>query len=389
MVAPYGYSAYTWYNSTMTQVLATSQTLTLNPPPAVGTTVAVQVVPYHGYGCLDTFYAKLIDTLTVTSNAGTNGFSCNRAPVSIGAIPKPGLVYRWTPAAGLNNPNIANPLASPVIATTYILTTSNTGGGCVDTDTVVVEATVIDSSLRLTGSAAYCMDSDDSAVLSVQLTDSVQWFKDNIPLRRANQTTYRVTQTGVYHALLFNGGCSISTVRQKITIEKPVPGIHYPIQYAVIDLPLPLKARQFGETVLWSPGLNLDNRSIYTPMFRGTSEQLYVITITTASKCTTVDTQTVRTVKHVDVIVPNAFTPNHDGRNDFLRPILLGIKEIRYFRVYNRWGQLLFETKNERPGWDGTLKGIRLASQAVVWTMEGIGVDGKIYIRKGTSILGR
>ena len=390
VVAPYGYSAYTWYNKTFTQVLGKSQTISFNPPPAVGTDLAVEVVPYHGYGCLDTFYAKLIDTLTIVSNAGSNSFSCNRAPVHIGANPKPGLVYRWTPAAGLSNPNIANPFAAPTRTTTYILTTSNSGGGCVDTDTVVVQASIIDSTMHLLGKAAYCIDNPDSAVLVVNPTDSVQWFRDGIPIRFSNQARYRVPQSGVYHAVLYNNqGCVISTAKQKIVIEKPQPGTSYPMQYAVIDLPFPLKARQIGQTALWSPGLFLDNRAIYNPVFKGSSQQLYTVALTTSSGCVTVDTQLIRTVKFVDIVVPNAFTPNNDGKNDYLRPILMGIQDIRYFRIYNRWGQLLFESKNVRPGWDGTFKGKRLSSQAVVWTVEGVGVDGRIHLRKGTTVLGK
>jgi gliding motility-associated-like protein len=390
VVAPYGYSNYTWYNNNFSQVIGKSQTITFRPPPAVGTTIGVEVLPYHGYGCLDTFYAKLIDTLTVRSNAGPNGFSCNGTSVRIGAIPKPGLVYRWSPTTGLNNPDIANPIASPLATTTYVLTTSNSGGGCVDTDTVVVESSVIDGSLRLIGKAAYCTDSGDSAVLQVPITDSIQWFKEDIPIFRANQARFRVNQSGSYHAMLFNNkGCSIATRRQKIVIDRPQKGIMYPLQYAVIDLPLPLQARQFGETALWTPAINLDNRTSYSPIFKGSSEQLYTVTITSNSGCETIDTQMVKTVKQVDIVVPNAFTPNHDGRNDLLRPILMGIKEIRYFRIYNRWGQMLYESKTDRPGWDGNFRGVQLPTQTVVWTMQAIGVDGKIYNRKGTSILGR
>jgi gliding motility-associated-like protein len=89
----------------------------------------------------------------------------------------------------------------------------------------------------------------------------------------------------------------------------------------------------------------------------------------------------------VEVFVPTAFTPNSDGLNDILRPVLMGIKEIRRFSIFNRWGQLIFETKTDRDGWDGTLQGSPVSSQAVVWMFEGIGVDNKMYMRKGTSIL--
>ncbi len=61
--APYGYQSYTWYNSDFSQLLGQTQTLTLTPPPATGTTVAVVLVPYDGYGCLDTLYADLTNDL--------------------------------------------------------------------------------------------------------------------------------------------------------------------------------------------------------------------------------------------------------------------------------------------------------------------------------------
>ncbi len=120
VTAPFGYQGYTWFNNTFTQTLGNSQSIVFNPPPPVGTTIAVEVVPYAGYGCLDTLYAILIDTLTVISNAGRDTLSCNGNPVPIGANPRPGFIYSWDPPTGLSNPVTANPRAGPLITTTYI-----------------------------------------------------------------------------------------------------------------------------------------------------------------------------------------------------------------------------------------------------------------------------
>jgi gliding motility-associated-like protein len=390
VTAPFGYQGYKWYDNTFSQVLGTQQTISFSPLPVPGTTYAVEVIPYNGYGCLDTLYARLEDNLTVSSNAGKDILSCNRDPVPIGANSKPGLSYSWSPVAGLSNPRIANPLAAPDRTTAYVLTTNHDGGGCKNTDTVVVTASIIDNSLQLIGSAMYCSDSGDSAILKVKPTQSIQWFKDDNIINGANQTDYRISQTGEYSALLFNSdGCSITTEKQTITIDDPRQGINYPVQYAVVDLPLDLEARQFGDSVLWSPGTWLNTPTSYTPIFDGLTEQLYTIEIKTNSGCVTVDTQMVKTVKQVEVYVPTAFTPNSDGLNDFLRPILMGIKEVRRFSIFNRWGQLIFDTKTERPGWNGMLQGSPLSSQAVVWMFEGLGVDNKMYRRKGTSVLVR
>ena len=388
VTAPYGYQQYTWYNSNFTQTLGTSQNIMFNPPPPVGTTIAVEVVPYNGYGCLDTLYAQLIDTLTVLSYAGRDTLSCNRSLVPLGAIPKPGLVYSWSPAAGLTDPNIANPRAGPAVTTTYILTTSSAGGGCPDTDTVVVGASIIDTSIRVAGKLAYCITSGDSTVLYVQPTERIQWLKDGLPISGQNNIRYRANQSGTYQAILFNSdGCAATTEEKMVNIETPQPGIRYPIEYAVSGYPQQLKARTFGVDVEWSPPAFLNSTSTVTPVFNGNADNLYTIAIETAAGCLTVDTQLVKVFKEVKFYVPTGFTPNQDGLNDFLKPIPVGIKEMKYFRVYNRWGQLVFDIKQDPKGWNGTIGGKLQSTQVVVWMAEGIGINDKTYKQKGTCVL--
>jgi gliding motility-associated-like protein len=390
VTAPYGYQSYTWFDNNFNREIGRNQTISFNPVPAPGTTYAVEVVPYFGYGCKDTLYAKMVDNLTVTSNAGSDVLSCNREPVKIGANTKPGLSYSWSPSTGLSNSLISNPVVTPEVTTAYVLTTRSDGGGCLDNDTVVVTASIIENKLAIEGSASYCIDSGDSAILKVQPEHSVQWFLNSNLIPGANQTRYQATQSGSYHAVVMNNdGCKIETEIQPIIIDEPRSGISYPVEYAVLDLPLQLEARNFGVTASWTPSTWLDNPDSYNPIFDGLADQLYTIEIKSAGGCLTVDTQLVKTVKQVEVHVPTAFTPNNDGLNDILRPILFGIKEMRYFKIFNRWGQLIFQTKTERVGWDGTLNGIKVPTQVVVWVMEGIGVDNKTYIRKGTSTLVR
>lgn len=388
VTAPYGYQGYTWYDSSLTNILGTTQILTLSPPPASGTTIAVTLEPYNGYGCPNTLFTQLKDSLVISANAGRDTLSCNKVPVPIGVNPKAGILYNWTPAAGLSKTDIANPFASPDTTTRYIVTSNNSGGGCRSSDTVLVRSSIIDNSLQLIGKAIFCIDNGDSALLKVQPTRSIQWFKNDIAINGARQTTNRITTGGAYYALLVNAlGCSATTEKQTIFIDKAKPGITYPVEYAVINLPIDLKARPIGDTVLWNPGASLNNPASFTPTFTGALEKLYTINITTAAGCLTVDTQLVKTITRVEIYVPTAFTPNNDGKNDYLRPILKGIKSVRYFRVFNRWGQLLFEMKNEQPGWDGNFKGLAQQTQTVVWILGCAGVDGVDYMQKGTSIL--
>ena len=259
-----------------------------------------------------------------------------------------------------------------------------------DKDTVVVRSASLIDSIDLIGKSAYCIDNNDSSILRVSMADSIQWYRDGIAIHNENSFQYRVNQSGSYHAQLFSHlGCKVNTKPEVILIEKPVPGITYPVEYAVVDMPFGLKARQIGNTCSWSPAIFLNDAKIYAPVFNGSSDRLYTIQLTTGSGCVTIDTQMVKTVKSAEIYVPTAFSPNNDGLNDILRPTLMGMKDLHFFRVFNRWGHLLFETSSSRIGWNGRLNGVPQITQTVVWVAQGVGVDGRIHTRKGTSILVR
>lgn len=390
VVAPYGYQNYTWYNNTFTQVLGNQQTLYLSPPPPPGTVLAVELIPYAGYGCLDTLYANMVDTLQLKANAGIDVASCNNFPVNIGEIPKPAVVYSWSPVTWLSNPIISNPRASPAVTTEYELTIRSLGGGCVNKDSVIVKASIVDSSLLLTGKSLFCINTGDSAVLTVQPTNSIQWFRNGGPIPGASQASFKINQSGRYYATLANtDGCSITTRTEEIVIESPRPGITYPLQYAIINIPAELQARTFGISVLWDPSRYLNNPAIANPLFTASAEleQLYEITIKTAAGCTTVDNQLVKVIKEVKVYVPTAFTPDNNGLNDFIKPIMLGIKELKYFRIYNRVGQLVYDYTPNQPGWDGKIGGLLQSTGVYVWMFQGLGWDKKIHTQKGTLAL--
>lgn len=85
--------------------------------------------------------------------------------------------------------------------------------------------------------------------------------------------------------------------------------------------------------------------------------------------------------------MPTAFTPNNDNKNDLLKPILLGNVKAYQFWIYDRWGQLMYYSKDYTQGWNGTFKGSEKDSQALVWMctyqLEGEPVQHK----KGTVVL--
>jgi gliding motility-associated-like protein len=390
VVAPFGFQSYTWFNSTFSQILGNAQVLRLQPPPATGSLLAVEVTPYDGYGCKDTLYARLIDTLTIKANAGKDVVYCGTLPVLIGENSKPGIRYSWSPVTGLSDPTISNPLASPAVTTRYVLTAFSGGGGCRHSDAVTVTASIPDTALQLLGKTDFCSTSPDSAVLLLSSATEVKWYRDGALISGVNQRRFRVTQSGTYYAMVTNQeGCSLATRSVRINIEDPVPGITYPVQYTFMNTPLLLQARTIGAFVFWQPPAFLDDPVSFKPIFQSSNEveQKYSITLTTVGGCKTTDTQLVKVIKEILVFVPNAFTPNKDRVNDYFFPITSGIKELYAFKVVNRWGQEIYSMQENSEGWDGTYKNVSQEPGVYIWYLKGLGIDNKIYFRKGSVTL--
>jgi len=118
---------------------------------------------------------------------------------------------------------------------------------------------------------------------------------------------------------------------------------------------------------------------------------IYYIKAVNAAGCFTIKRVTVTVqpncVPESRVYVPTGFTPNKNGANDLLRPIVYNILELRYFKVYNRWGQEVYETATIGLGWDGTLKGSPQPAETYSWILECIGKNGEIIKQSGRSLL--
>lgn len=88
------------------------------------------------------------------------------------------------------------------------------------------------------------------------------------------------------------------------------------------------------------------------------------------------------------IYVPTAFTPNGDNINDDFKPVMTGVNETEYvFRIYNRWGEKIFETTDKNAAWDGTVKKKDIAENVFIWTISGKFADGTYFNEKGTVTL--
>jgi len=181
------------------------------------------------------------------------------------------------------------------------------------------------------------------------------------------------------------GDCVSDTIVETISISR-VYAFAGNDTIAVVTQPIQLNATG-GTNYEWSPPDFLNNSHISNPVATLTNNQTYVLAVKNVDGCEAKDTLTIKVFEHLDVYVPSAFTPNGDGRNDILHIVAPGLKELFYFRVYNRWGQPMFETKDLAKGWDGRINGQLPETGVYVWIMKGATYLGNVVERKGTVTL--
>jgi gliding motility-associated-like protein len=149
------------------------------------------------------------------------------------------------------------------------------------------------------------------------------------------------------------------------------------------------------QVIGWSPGIWLSCYTCLEPMAGPYETTVYTLTVTSADGCVRSDSLTVFVEKVRDVFVPNIFTPNQDGIND-AATVFAGksVRQIKSFRVFSRWGELVFEQYNFPPnspslGWDGRFNGLGLPEGVFVWVAEVEYLDGVVSLEKGDVTLVR
>ena len=137
----------------------------------------------------------------------------------------------------------------------------------------------------------------------------------------------------------------------------------------------------------WFPSNGLDNDAIQNPTATITKNIDYVVEATTTMGCVVRDTIKIEVYKDVEIFVASAFTPNNDNLNDVIRARPRGITTEIYFSIYNRYGKLVFATKNFSIGWDGKINTATQNTGSFIWIAEGIDIRGNKVIRKGSFTL--
>lgn len=336
-------------------------------------------------GCEDSLEKEITINVPIEVNAGADTVICLTDSVML--MPSGGVSYEWTPGTTLSCTNCNNPFAFPTDKTIYTVISTDVNG-CHDTAEVEVDIkTHVTSSV---GAGGEICEGEEFA-LSVTGGTSYLWIPSNsVDNPNSGTPIATPTTTTKYHVVAYEGSCIPDTNTVDITVfPKPTVSIRGGGQIVAGTTADLIASGDNIVRFLWSPANTLSCSDCSDPVASPFKTTKYQVKVFTKYECVDSADVTISVLcDEKQLFIPNTFTPNGDGINDIFRVRGNGISTLKSFRVYNRWGQVLFErtdaTVNDNAnGWDGTHNGVQLPPDVYIYIVEAFCENGELLKLKG------
>ena len=316
-------------------------------------------------------------------NAGADDFVCLGDTYQLNGSGS--VVFSWSPGDVLSDSTIANPIATVTDTTTFVFTTISQQG-CANYDTITIN---VQKPIVPTISADTFICRKDSIQLLATGGTYYNWSPAT-GLSNANIASPLASpENTTTYLLVIANDCFNDTVQTTITV------FDLPVAYAGVDDTVyradsTLLIGSGGLEYLWQPSYGLRDSTSNTVYARPFFTTEYILQVSDENNCKDTDTVTVFVDATTLLLLPTAFSPNNDGVNDVFRILrALNIYKLLEFRVFNRWGVMVFETNDIRTGWDGTFKGEPQPVEVYQFFARATTYDGEIIIEKGNVTLVR
>lgn len=187
--------------------------------------------------------------------------------------------------------------------------------------------------------------------------------------------------------------CNYNIIKDtSILIRAPKQGIELPPITTYLNTNTRLQGRIIpGDTYTyrWEPAWGLDSNTILNPLFNFNLNQVYKINYINQYGCITTDTLPVYVFNNglINIFVPKSFSPNGDGINEELYVYLAGISNFHFIKIFNKFGQLVFQSNAPEVPWNGTVNGTLQPLGAYVWIAEGEDINNKLVTKTGSVML--
>lgn len=254
-----------------------------------------------------------------------------------------------------------------------------------DWDTMIKLITVDPKEVKLGLDTIICPS--EKVLLDAGLGKQFIWYlNDTLLLTNVDSSIMFVRDSGVYTVeVTTKNGCHLYD-----TFNLAL----YPIKGGIITNDTAIKAKEIvlveatgGGSYEWSP---IDGLScLDCPILQAAPEQttLYLVQITDKNNCILEDSILITVYEKPNITVPNIFSPNGDGMNDYVDLFPEDIKELLYFKIFNRWGEMIFESADLDLKWDGKYDGQLQEIGVYYYKIHALSQIGTEYIKDGNIIL--
>ena len=347
-----GATQYSW-----TPAAGLSNASVSNPIATPADTTRYIVTGTNARGCIakDTVMV-FVKKLPVISRSANDTVCINQ---SVQLFATGGVNYSWLPANTLNNAGIANPIATPAATTTYkvVVTGAN---NCVNTDSVKITTKAMPA-FTVNADTATCVNG--KAQLNAGGGTSYLWS----PASMLNNATISnpvatVSINTNFTVIIKDNICNLAdTLFTRVSTDLALPDI---VAAKSNDMDCVFRSVQLSVTgadvYVWTPATDLSGAAIANPVATPTiSRQYKVVGTNITNNCSSTDTITVfvKAPAAPKSYIPNSFTPNGDGINDCFKVGDFGTIKTVDITICNRYGNVVFHTKNATLCWDGKYKG--------------------------------
>ena len=311
-------------------------------------------------------------TLTIVNSENVSCFGENDGGAEVnatgGVTP---YTYDWSPVGG--NTATANGLA----AGTYTVMVKD-GSGCSDQVQITISApTEITIDKTITNSD--CGLDNGEIALNVTGGTGNYTYVWNPNVSTSDQATDLAV--GNYEVIVTDDSGCDKTVSYNVILGnsfyiEAIPDSSTILQGASVDIHLFVDPNVTVETIIWTPTAGLSCSDCKNPVATPEFSTTYIVTATDDNGCTATDTINIYVILPCpDVFVPNTFSPNKDGLNDLQCVIGECIVTLN-FTIFNRWGEIIFQSIDQKECWDGTFRGKPVQSGVYVYKLTATLEDG-------------
>jgi len=373
-------------------ILGSDTTPIITVNPAVNTvyyvTVADTVPGICRVAVTDTVHIEYAPRM-VQLNTGDTAL-CIGNEVHIRAQENPAYSYLWSPTDGVSDSTVPGPVIIPSRSGVYTLT--GTYPGCPDTTVQIafdVQEYPVVAASPDTGVCQWAQIELYATVHPARDDYRYQWTPITPVLQSpASLRTQLIADTSTIYTLTAQTPAGCSGADSVKVYVMPVPPVNIGPDTSLCPGDAPVRLANLeedkeGARYRWSTGNATTTISIREP-------GIYWLQVISENACTATDSITIHRSCYLDI--PNVFTPNGDGVNDYFFPHSLLSRGVRGFhmQVFNRWGQLVYETKRTSgSGWDGTINGQPLSQGVFIYLIEAGFENGKTEIYQGNVTLMR